>query len=181
MKRIFRKKSLQHLKESDALELMIPLRYSPFFLPFIVACVIMIGFAVAWGFLARLPVSVEAEGAIVARGGVRDVVAAGSGLVKERLVREGDRVSAGDVILRVENLQARANYEAKRQAYLVFARAKDYELRMHEERMRRRLRDLKKEIALHRTTLEDLKQIENQFVSAITSYVREKRTAAKGE
>lgn len=62
-----------------------------------------------WGATARLLGAVTAPGQIVVAGDVKKVQHPGGGVVAELLVREGDRVAAGQVVMRLDPTQFRAN------------------------------------------------------------------------
>src|SRR5580704_5146771 len=57
--------------------------------------------AVVWGFTGSLATKVTAEGVIIRRGGVINVVASGSGLVVGLNVKTGDTVRASQVIAKI--------------------------------------------------------------------------------
>jgi HlyD family secretion protein len=71
---------------------------------------------VVWGVAGSIPTNVDGQGILIRSGGVYDVFATGSGPVAEVLVSEGDLVSQGQVIARIEqsDLQTRiANAKAQ--------------------------------------------------------------------
>ncbi|MDE1461794.1 hypothetical protein [Spartinivicinus poritis] len=181
MKRIFRKKSLQHAKEKDALELRIPLRYSPFFWPFTITCLLIVFFALSWGFFARLPISIEAKGIIVAQGGVRDVLTSGAGLVKQRYLTKNRQVKAGDVIMELENVEATADFIAKRSEYRVYAEAQNYRKTILKKQLERQINKLNNQISLHESRIAEMIEIEKKFKNIIASYVSEQHLTLKQE
>lgn len=62
----------------------------------------------AWAATARLDSAVTATGTVVAAGKRKVVTLLESGTLRELLVREGDHVSADQVLLRLDDVQARA-------------------------------------------------------------------------
>ncbi len=62
----------------------------------------------AWASFARVESAVPAAGMIVASGKRKTVSLADSGILKELLVQEGDKVAAGQVLLRLDDAQPRA-------------------------------------------------------------------------
>ena len=71
---------------------------------------IVLGFGglVGWAAIARIDSAVPASGVIVAAGKRKTVSLLDSGILKSLLVQEGDRVSAGQILLRLDDVQARA-------------------------------------------------------------------------
>lgn len=77
------------------------------------AMVILLAFggALSWGFLASLDSAARAPGTVVVEGNRKTVQHLEGGIVAELSVRNGDRVEAGQVLLRLEGTQSRANLE----------------------------------------------------------------------
>ncbi|MCY4592257.1 MAG: HlyD family type I secretion periplasmic adaptor subunit [Alphaproteobacteria bacterium] len=71
-----------------------------------------------WAFLAPLASGVTANGAIEVRSGIKTVQHLEGGLVKEILVREGDRVIKGQVLLRLDPIQTDARSSVHRSALI---------------------------------------------------------------
>jgi epimerase transport system membrane fusion protein len=100
----------------------------------IVGCSII---AIFFGGLGTWAMTAPLNGAVVANGFVKvetnrkSVQHLDGGIVKELRVKEGDRVTAGDVLIVLDDTQARAEYDVLRQQYLV--------LRATEERLRAEL------------------------------------------
>ena len=82
----------------------------------------------AWAMSAPLNGAVVATGVIKVENNRKSLQHLDGGIVKELHVREGDRVKAGDTLIVLDDLQARAEYEVLNQQYLV--------LRLTEERLR---------------------------------------------
>ncbi|UFN51094.1 HlyD family type I secretion periplasmic adaptor subunit [Roseomonas sp. OT10] len=73
------------------------------------------GFA-AWSFLAPLSESAVAPGVIKAEGSRRAVQHLEGGIVREILARDGDTVKAGQVLMRLDDIQAGSTLESLRGA-----------------------------------------------------------------
>ncbi len=78
------------------------------------ACLILVGSIGAWAALTRLAGAVVANGHFVVESYVKTVQHPEGGVVGEILVREGDSVSAGQVVMRLDATQARANLDMVR-------------------------------------------------------------------
>ena len=80
---------------------------------------ILVGFGgfTAWAAFARIDSAVPAAGVVVASGKRKTVSLVDSGILKELLVQEGDKVAAGQVLLRLDDVQPRA---ARSQASVLF-------------------------------------------------------------
>ncbi|MBL8710527.1 MAG: HlyD family type I secretion periplasmic adaptor subunit [Rhodospirillaceae bacterium] len=68
-----------------------------------------VGGFLLWGFLASLDRAAIADGTIVVDSNRKTVQHLEGGIVKELLVREGDAVEAGDVLLRLDPVQIRSS------------------------------------------------------------------------
>jgi len=64
----------------------------------LLACFVLLGCAVAWGFFGRVPTRVEASGILMYSGGMADVVALGEGPISALEVQVGDTVAKGQLI-----------------------------------------------------------------------------------
>jgi protease secretion system membrane fusion protein len=71
-----------------------------------------------WAALAPLDEGVPSPGAVSIDTKRKAVQHLSGGIVKEVLVREGEQVKEGQVLLRLDDATARANYESVRQRYL---------------------------------------------------------------
>jgi HlyD family type I secretion membrane fusion protein len=85
----------------------------------------------AWAMTAPLHGAVVANGFVRVETNRKSVQHLDGGIVKELRVKEGDRVTAGDVLIVLDDTQARAEYDVLWQQYLV--------LRATEERLRAEL------------------------------------------
>ncbi|NDJ59203.1 HlyD family type I secretion periplasmic adaptor subunit [Enterobacteriaceae bacterium 4M9] len=71
-----------------------------------------------WAGLAPLDKGVPAQGTVIVSGKRKQVQAPTGGVVAEILVREGDRVQAGEPLLRMNSVAAKAKYERLRTSYI---------------------------------------------------------------
>ena len=80
---------------------------------------LVVGFGglVAWAGLTTVESAVPAAGVIVSGGKRKTISLAENGILRTLLVREGDKVEAGQVLLRLDDVQARAT---QRQAYTLY-------------------------------------------------------------
>ncbi|MFN7087842.1 MAG: HlyD family type I secretion periplasmic adaptor subunit [Burkholderiales bacterium] len=74
------------------------------------------GFLV-WALVAPIDEGVPAPGSVTIDTKRKTVQHLTGGIVREILVREAQRVKAGDVLMRLDDTQAKANYQAGRQQY----------------------------------------------------------------
>jgi hemolysin D len=76
------------------------------------AILVLFGLLLFWAAFGRLDVIASAEGQLVPRTYVKIVQPADAGIVKEILVHEGERVEAGQVLLRMDPQDAQADTDA---------------------------------------------------------------------
>ena len=98
--KIFRKVSLERLSSPERLDLAWRVTTPKEWLA-LLGVLFLLGTAVIWGFTGSLATKVTAEGVIIRRGGVVNVVASGSGLVVQLNVKTGDIVKANQVIAQI--------------------------------------------------------------------------------
>src|SRR5262249_28158278 len=103
----------------------------------------------AWAVTAPLHGAVVANGFVRVEGNRKSIQHLDGGIVKELNVKEGDRVNAGDVLIVLDDTQARAEYNVLAQQFLV--------LRATEERLKAELAG-----ASSLTMPEDLKTAANE-------------------
>ncbi len=82
------------------------------------ALLIFFGGFLLWAVLAPLDEGVPGNGMVTLDTKRKAVQHLTGGIVREVLVREGERVSAGQLLMRLDDTRARADYEAVRQRYL---------------------------------------------------------------
>lgn len=73
---------------------------------------------VVWAALFKIDEVTRGEGRVIASSQTQVLGNLEGGVVREVLVREGDRVNKGDVMMRLDNAQAVANYRENRAKYL---------------------------------------------------------------
>src|SRR5215510_8513130 len=73
----------------------------------------------AWAMTAPLNGAIVANGFVKVETNRKSVQHLDGGIVKVLRVKEGDRVSAGDVLILLDDTQARAEYDVLWQQYLV--------------------------------------------------------------
>lgn len=66
----------------------------------------------AWGGMAPLHSAAIASGQVVVQGNRKTIQHLEGGIVREILVRDGDRVAAGDVLIRLDDTKARTSLDA---------------------------------------------------------------------
>jgi membrane fusion protein, protease secretion system len=84
----------------------------------LLALVIGLGGFILWAAFAPLDEGVPSQGLVTINTKRKAVQHATGGIVKEVLVGEGDQVKEGQVLLKLDEAAARANYESIRQQYL---------------------------------------------------------------
>jgi len=71
-----------------------------------------VSFGLIWASVARIEESVPAQGKLEPTGSVKEIKAPANGVLKEILVKDGERVEAGQVILRIDSTAAKAQLES---------------------------------------------------------------------
>jgi HlyD family secretion protein len=110
---IFREVALERLSSPEELDRLLRVTDSKAWIAQLTLFALAI-VAIAWGFTGRIPSVVSGQGVIVRRGGVLNVVSAGSGVVAQLKVKVGDKISAGQIIAEVAQpamLEKRKNAE----------------------------------------------------------------------
>lgn len=97
---IFRKVSLERLSSPDELDRLLVVTDSKAWIAQL-AVFSLLGVALVWGYLGRLPSVVAGQGIVVRRGGVLNVVAAGSGVITEIHVDVGQKLRPNQVVARI--------------------------------------------------------------------------------
>ena len=69
-------------------------------------------FGIIWASIAKIEQSVPAQGKLEPQGSVKEVKAPANGVLKEVLVKDGDRVQAGQVILRIDSTATKAQLDS---------------------------------------------------------------------
>jgi HlyD family secretion protein len=110
---IFREVALERLSSPEELDRLLRVTDSKAWLAQLTIFALTI-VAVIWGFAGRIPSVVSGQGVIVRRGGVLNVVSAGSGVVAQLEVKVGDRISERQIVAEVAQpamLEKRKNAE----------------------------------------------------------------------
>jgi HlyD family secretion protein len=97
---IFRTVSLDRLSSPDELDRLLKVTDSKAWLAQL-AIFALLALAVVWSFTGRLASVISGQGVIVRKGGVMNVVAAGSGVVSQLKVNVGDKISANQIVAAV--------------------------------------------------------------------------------
>jgi HlyD family type I secretion membrane fusion protein len=92
--------------------------FRPALLGWLIIALFFGGFG-SWAALAPLDGAVVADGVVKVEGNRKSVQHLDGGIVKELRVKEGDHVEAGDVLVVLDDTQARAEYEVLSEQYLV--------------------------------------------------------------
>ena len=83
----------------------------PYLVGGIATVVLMVGVLGGWAATSQLAGAVLAQGTVVVDSNVKKVQHPTGGVVSTLLVRDGDRVKAGDVIVRLDETTTRANLQ----------------------------------------------------------------------
>src|SRR5437016_697930 len=97
---LFRDISLERLSSPDELDCLLKVTDSKTWMSQL-ALIGLLGLALAWGFLGRLPSVVSGQGVIIRKGGVLNIVSAGSGVLDEIRVVVGDKIRTHQILARV--------------------------------------------------------------------------------
>jgi len=97
---IFRKVALDRLSSPEQLDELMEVTTSKAWIALATMAVLTL-LLLAWSFTGSLPTKIHATGILLKEGGVADISATAGGQVTEITVREGDRVSVGDVVARL--------------------------------------------------------------------------------
>jgi len=104
-----------------------PIDASPFRRWGIAIVLVAFGGFGSWSVLANLAVSVVAPGSVSVEGHTKTIQHLEGGIIESIVVADGDHVSAGDVLLVLDDTQARAQQQIAETAYLI-ARASEVRL-----------------------------------------------------
>jgi len=110
---IFREVALERLSSPEELDRLLKVTDSKAWIAQLTIFALTI-VALVWGFSGRVPSVVSGQGVIVRRGGVLNVVSAGSGVVAQLKVKVGDKIKEGQIIAEVAQpamLEKRKNAE----------------------------------------------------------------------
>jgi HlyD family secretion protein len=97
---IFRKVALERLSSPEQLDQLLQVTDPQGWLA-LAAVAALVAAALGWGFFGSIPTEAPGAGILIRRGGVSDLVAAGSGQVSELLVAVGDTLVKGQPVARI--------------------------------------------------------------------------------
>jgi HlyD family secretion protein len=83
---------------------------------YLIIAALVLGFML-WSWLAPLGSAVNANGQVIVDGDHKTVQHLERGIVREILVKDGDKVTAGQVLVRLDNTQAKATLKSALDAY----------------------------------------------------------------
>jgi HlyD family secretion protein len=109
MSKVFRKTALDKLQSPDRLNEMVTIISSHSWLALVGASII-IGFFVTWSIVGKLPTQITGNGILLMSGGVMDVSAISQGQISEVLVKPGDAVFEGDILVKVKQPDLELKY-----------------------------------------------------------------------
>lgn len=156
---IFRKVALERLSSPEQLDQLLQVTDAKGWLA-LSGLATLLAVALGWGIFGSVPTEAGGAGILIRRGGVSDLVSAGSGQVSEVLVAVGDSIAKGQVVARIHQ-EALLRQIRDTRAKLVDQRATYQEmLRSAEEQKRLQARDLDQQKAnLSRSTAALVKDV----------------------
>ncbi len=80
--------------------------------------ILLFACALIWAAVGRLDIVAVAQGKLIPSTYVKIVQPAEAGLIREILVREGEKVEAGQVLMRMDTTQVDADYHSSRDEYI---------------------------------------------------------------
>jgi len=150
---IFRKVALERLSSPEQLDQLLQVTDAKGWLALIAAATLL-ATALGWGIFGSVPTEAAGTGILIRRGGVSDLVSAGSGQVAEVLVRVGDTLKKGDIVahIRQEALlrqirDTRAKLADQRSAYQETLRSAEEQKRLGKRDLEQQRANLERSIA----------------------------------
>ena len=110
---MFRKVALERLSSPEQLDLLMQVT-SPKSWIALAGLGLLLTAAIVWGFYGTVPTKVIAQGVLIRPGGVFDVFSSGTGPLREVVVREGEMVTRGQVVARIEQPELEREIENQR-------------------------------------------------------------------
>lgn len=98
--KIFRKVALDRMSSPEQLDQLLRVTTPKTWLA-LLALIVFLGAAVAWGYFGELTIRVSGPGVLIRSGGVRNVVPLGAGQVLDLAVGVGDLVQVGQIVATV--------------------------------------------------------------------------------
>ena len=110
---IFRQVALERLSSPEELDRLLRVTDSKAWIAQL-TILALTAVAIVWGYYGRIPSVVTGQGVIIRRGGVLNIVSAGSGVVAQLKVKVGDRINEGQIVAEIAQpsmLERRKNAE----------------------------------------------------------------------
>jgi len=110
---IFRQVALERLSSPEELDRLLRVTDSKAWIAQL-TMLALTAVAIVWGYYGRIPSVVTGQGVIIRRGGVLNIVSAGSGVVAQLKVKVGDRINEGQIVAEIAQpsmLERRKNAE----------------------------------------------------------------------
>lgn len=167
--KIFRKTSLERLSSPEQLDQVMQITNPRGWIA-LATIGALLGAAICWGFMGRIPTKVQGQGILIKSGGVFEVVSVGGGLVTDMAVEIGDEVSEGQIVARIaqpdlleEIQQAKSNLHELRIQYASVQRFDNQDLRLQIDYLEQERANLEQSINIAEKRLHWLKEkIKNQ-------------------
>ncbi|HUM02331.1 MAG TPA: NHLP bacteriocin system secretion protein [Thermoanaerobaculia bacterium] len=109
-KDLFRKSALDKLSSPEQLDVMLQVT-SPMGWISLAGLGIVLAFALVWSIVGKIPITVDGQGILIRGAEVFDVTAEAQGRIQELTVKAGDRIQAGQVIVRFDQPELRLKIE----------------------------------------------------------------------
>jgi HlyD family secretion protein len=138
---IFRKVALERLSSPEQLDQLLQVTDPQGWLA-LAAVAALLAAALGWGVFGSIPTEAAGAGILIRRGGVSDLVAAGSGQVAEVTVAVGDAIAKGQVVARIRQEPLLRQIRDTRMKLADQRAAYQEMLRSTEEQKRLQARDL---------------------------------------
>jgi HlyD family secretion protein len=113
--RLFRQVALARLSSPEQLDQILRITGAKEWLG-LVAITVLFSITAVWGYKGSIPTTSIGQGVIVRTGGVQNVVARGSGLVKSVKANVGDRIAANQIVAHIAQPVLEEKIKAMRQA-----------------------------------------------------------------
>jgi HlyD family secretion protein len=155
--KIFRKVALERLSSPERLDLAWRVTTPKEWLA-LLGIFFLSGVAVIWGFTGSLATRVTAQGVIIRRGGVVNVVASGSGLVVSLDVKTGDTVKANQVIAKIAQPVMMERIKVTEEALADARRERERSLRVRTDSANLQLDALSRQRANAEGEIENIRQ-----------------------
>ncbi len=98
--KVFRQATLDRLRSPEQLNSLMQVTDAKGWIA-LAACAVLVVTAIAWGFLGRIPTTVEATGILIHAGALGDLVAVDGGQVESVDVVAGDSIKKGQVVAKI--------------------------------------------------------------------------------